>query len=148
MPGTPSIPSADLLRDGRRHNETTVPPDLPESSEPTHPSSLDSTEEATTTNLRPQAGHAQTVPPDPAFPALDPGAIHEANFEPAESSFRGWVQQPEGKPSGAGSYSDVFRCPIQFVAPSKGHPTEVIMVYHANTSICAEKLVIVCTRWL
>ncbi|KAG9034604.1 hypothetical protein FS837_002164, partial [Tulasnella sp. UAMH 9824] len=111
-PGTPSVPLSDPAKDDPCYNETTAPPDLPEPKEPT------------TAPLHPQTDPAQTVLPDPLSPTPRSSAIHEPNFEPATSSFRGCVQQPEGKPSGGGSYSDVFRCPIQFVTPSKEHPSE------------------------
>ncbi|KAG9026897.1 hypothetical protein FS837_004471, partial [Tulasnella sp. UAMH 9824] len=125
-PGSPGSPSSDPLKDGPCHNEITVTTDLLEPNEPTTVHSLpsDSTEEAIS-NPHLQTDPAQTNPPDPVFQTPKANALYQPNFEPTKSFFRGFVQQPGGKPSRGGSFSDVFRCPIQFVTPSKEHPTEV-----------------------
>lgn len=104
-----------LLKDSPCHNETTAAIHRL----PSYPS------EEAITKPPPHIHSAQTDPPDPGFPTPKANALCQPNFEPARPSFQGCVQNPEGRPCGAGSYSDVFRCRIRFVTPSKEHPTEV-----------------------
>ncbi|KAG8911044.1 hypothetical protein FRC01_005966, partial [Tulasnella sp. 417] len=99
--------------------KTTVPQlDVPEPRATAHPISLefDSTE---------GTAPAQMDSPNLVSPTTDASALHQPNFEPTRPSFRGYVKEPEGTPSGGGSYSDVWRCPIRFITPAKEHPTEV-----------------------
>ncbi|KAG8917647.1 hypothetical protein FRC01_002313, partial [Tulasnella sp. 417] len=100
------------------HTKTPVPQlDVPEPRATAHPLSLefDSTE---------GTAPAQMDSPNLVSPTTDASALHQPNFEPTRPSFRGYVKEPGGTPSAGGSYSDIWRCPIRFITPSKEHPTE------------------------
>ncbi|KAG8920488.1 hypothetical protein FRC01_000730 [Tulasnella sp. 417] len=57
----------------------------------------------------------------------DTAPSHELYFWPTNPAFYGHIRPPQGPAVRGGVYSDVFRCEVQFRAPSEGLPTKVGM---------------------
>lgn len=85
----------------------------------------------TFTSIIQTTNHPAQVPlAQPNMPVLVPStpsseALRKLYFETAKPFFLGYIEEPEEKPTFGGGYSDVYRCPIQFCAPSENLPTEV-----------------------
>lgn len=67
----------------------------------------------------------QPKPPAPCFLSSNSSASNRLYFETSNPSFLGYIEEPKGRPSRVGGYSDVWRCSIEFCTPEEALPREV-----------------------